>query len=124
MIRFLRMPCGVILSALYFFPAALNAEVFRVVNSNSSGPGSLDQAVSDANSVAGPHQIVFNIPGPGVHKIDLSHAVIPVGFSITIDGYTQPGSRPNKLGVGDDAIILIQLDGGGPTNTQPGRLAI
>ncbi len=35
--------------------------------------------------------------------------------SITIDGYTQPGARPNSLSVGDNAVILIQLDGGGPS---------
>jgi uncharacterized repeat protein (TIGR01451 family) len=38
---------------------------------------------------------------------DLPTIVNPV----TIDGYSQPGSRPNTLAVGDDAILLIELDG-------------
>ena len=28
-----------------------------------------------------------------------------------IDGYSQPGSRPNSLAVGSDAILNIELDG-------------
>ena len=99
---------------LFFFPAALCGAVFTVLNTNSSGPGSLAQAADDANSVPGPNQIVFAIPGSGVHTIDLSNAGIVLGYSITIDGYTQPGASPNTLSVGDNAVILIQLDGGGP----------
>jgi hypothetical protein len=30
---------------------------------------------------------------------------------VTIDGYTQPGSQPNTLAVGDDAVLTIELDG-------------
>jgi hypothetical protein len=31
--------------------------------------------------------------------------------TVTIDGYTQPGSRPNTLIDGDDAVIMIELSG-------------
>ena len=34
----------------------------------------------------------------------ISHATI-------IDGYSQPGASPNTLAQGDNAVILIQLDG-------------
>src|SRR5262249_51464061 len=30
-----------------------------------------------------------------------------------IDGYSQPGSSPNTLATGDNAVILVALDGGG-----------
>jgi hypothetical protein len=59
-----------------------------------------------------------------VHKIDLSQTVISVGHSITIDGYTQPGASPNNLSVGDNAVILIQFDGGGPAVSASGQLSI
>lgn len=115
--------CAIVLGL--FLPAELGASVFTVVNSNSSGPGSLARAAADANaSGGGPHQIVFNIPGAGVHTIDLSNTTIVVGYFITIDGYTQPGASPNTLSVGDNAVILIQLDGGGPAVTSQGHLAI
>jgi len=109
---------------LFFLPGGLVADVFTVLNSDSSGPGSLAQAVHDANSVPGPNQIVFAIPGPGVHTIDLSSTGLALGQSITIDGYTQPGASPNTLSVGDNAVILIQLDGGGPFFSNSGGLGI
>jgi hypothetical protein len=101
---------------LFLLPVVVTAEVFTVVNSNSTGPGSLLQAVEDANTHPGkrPHTVVFDIPGPGVHTIDLNKKGIAIGYSIIIDGYTQPGASPNTLSVGNNAVILIQLDGGGP----------
>ena len=126
MIRFLRARlCAVFTLGLFFLPGVLGAGVFTVVNTNSSGPGSLAQAAEDANASPDElRQIVFAIPGPGVHTIDLSNAVIPLGFSITVDGYTQPGASPNTLSLGDNAVILIQLDGGGSPTTPSGRLGI
>lgn len=97
-----------------FIPAVLFGGVFTVVNTNPTGPGSLAQAVDDANHASGPSLIAFAIPGSGVHKIDLSNTPLQVASQITIDGYTQPGASPNTLDLGDNAVILIQLDGGGP----------
>lgn len=94
---------------------ALQAAIFTVTTVNPTGPGSLSQAISDANGLAGPDQIVFNIPGGGVHEIDLSSIALPViTDTVSIDGYTQPGATPNSLKIGNNAVILIQLDGGGP----------
>jgi hypothetical protein len=126
MIRFLRWQCGSALSGLLLTARILTADVFTVVNTDSSGPGSLAQAVKDANAhwEQGPQTVAFAIPGSGVHKIDLSNTVIPIASFITIDGYTQPGASSNTLTVGDNAVILIQLDGGGPAVTASGQLAI
>lgn len=96
------------------------ASTFVVTNTNSSGPGSLAQAITDANADAAQDTITFNIPGDGVHVIDLSASTLPtIKNPLIIDGYTQPGAHPNTLAVGDDATILIQLDGGGQLNTNP-----
>lgn len=91
--------------------SAMHADTYTVTNTNGSGPGSLDQAIRDSNARAGQDMIVFNIPGPGVRAIDLT--VLPeITDSLILDGYTQPGAHPNTLSVGNDAVILIHLDGG------------
>lgn len=126
-IRFLRTRLSVLLVGSFFLPAVCGAEVFTVVNTDSSGPGSLAQAVHDANSrpIEEVKTIVFDIAGRGtVHTIDLSTTAILLGWNITIDGYTQPGASPNTLSVGDNAVILIQLDGGGPAVSHSGWLGI
>ena len=99
--------------ALCISAASLLAAEFVVTNTNEIGSGSLAEAITNANNTSGRDSIVFNIPGAGVHKIDLSQAALPrVTDPIVIDGYTQPGAKPNTLAVGNNAVILIQLDGG------------
>ncbi|MBA3350849.1 MAG: hypothetical protein H0U23_00175 [Blastocatellia bacterium] len=94
---------------------------FTVTSASSTGPGSLSQAIALANQTAGADRILFNVPGAGVKKIDLSQHPLPaVREAVTIDGYTQPGAKANSLTVGDDAVILIQLDGGGPSGASAG----
>jgi hypothetical protein len=83
---------------------------FVVTNTNSSGPGSLSQAITDANAVPGRDNITFNIPGAGVHVIDASTALPEITDSVIIDGYTQPGAQPNTQTVGDNAVILIEIN--------------
>jgi hypothetical protein len=104
-------------AVLSFFVASAfsvaRADTYVVTNTNVTGPGSLAQAISDSNGRTGPDTIAFNIPGSGVHLIDLSQSSLPeITDSVTVDGYTQPGARPNTLNAGNDAVILIQLDGG------------
>jgi hypothetical protein len=91
------------------------AATFMVTNTNDSGPGSLRQAILDANAAPGTDTIAFNIPGPGVHTISLLSVLPPLtdNAGVEIDGYTQPGSSPNKLAIGDDAVLLIELSGAG-----------
>jgi hypothetical protein len=102
-----------------------SAADFTVTNTNSSGPGSLAQAITDANNLPGADRILFNIAGAGVHKIDVSQTPLPnVLESLTIDGYSQPGAKPNSLAVGDNAIILIQLDAGNATKPGTGLVLL
>jgi hypothetical protein len=114
MMRGLSGPRGQIpFSALFLFAAPLCAATFTVTNTADSGPGTLRQAILDANSNPGMDTIAFAIPGGGVHTILLSSALPAITDSVLIDGYTQPGSSPNTLSTGDNAIILIEIDGAG-----------
>ena len=85
---------------------------FSVANTDDSGAGSLRQAILDANNNAGPQTISFNIPGSGVHTIAPLSALPQVTDSVIIDGYTQPGTSVNTLAQGDEAVLLVELNGG------------
>jgi uncharacterized repeat protein (TIGR01451 family) len=86
------------------------------------------QTASSANG-GGSYEIVFDIPtsDPGYNASNGSFliqplseaapgalndfALPPVNATVTIDGYTQPGASPNTLANGDNAKILIRIDG-------------
>jgi hypothetical protein len=87
---------------------------FTVVNTADAGPGSLRQAILNANAVAGLDTIDFAIPGTGPFTIKPASALPTINGSVVIDGYTQPGSSPNTNGpsLGDNAVILVTIDGG------------
>ncbi len=87
------------------------AATFTVINTNDSGAGSLRQAILDANATMGLDTIAFDIPGTGVHTISPASNLPSVTSPVIIDGYTQPGSSPNTLTVGDDAVLQIEIDG-------------
>jgi CSLREA domain-containing protein len=61
--------------------------------------------------------ISFNIPGTGRQTIRVGStgngALPALTKPVTINGYTQPGSSQNTLAHGDNANILIALDGAG-----------
>ena len=48
---------------------------------------------------------------PAVCTIKPATALPTVADPAIIDGYTQPGSSPNTLATGDDAVLLVELDG-------------
>jgi hypothetical protein len=83
------------------------------------GDCSLRAAIHEANAQPGPNTITFAIPGPGVHTIQLGEALPTVtdeSGGLTIDGYTQPGSSPNTDPLVSDAVIDVEVRGGGHTN--------
>ncbi len=92
------------------------AMTFTVTNTNDSGAGSLRQAVMDSNANPPPQNttnlIQFNITGSGVHTITLASSLPSISQPVIIDGYTQPGASANTLTIGDNAVILIKIDGG------------
>src|SRR5947207_15548138 len=87
----------------------LAAATFTVMNTNDSGPGSLRQAILDANGNPGTDAIAFDIPGPGVHTIQPATPLPTITEAVTIDGYTQPGASPNTQPDGEDAVLLIEI---------------
>ena len=95
-------------------PNAVLPQTFTVTNTNDTGAGSLRQAITDANASTGTTDtIAFNIAGAGVQTITLASALPVIADPVIIDGYTQPGSSANTLAVGNDAVLLIELSGGG-----------
>lgn len=72
----------------------------------------LRAAIEEANAWPGPDTITFNIEGQGPHRISPASAFPPIMEEVAIDGYTQPGARENTDATGDNAIIMIELDGG------------
>ena len=69
------------------------AQIFTVINANDSGAGSLRQAITSANGMAGTDTINFAIPGGANQTINLLSALPNITQAVTIDGTTQnPGS--------------------------------
>lgn len=82
------------------------------VCSSAASGCTLREAINAANANAGEDTINFNIPGPGVHTIQLKSNLPTLNGRVTIDGYSQPGASPNTLAQGNNATLLIELVGG------------
>lgn len=118
-------PVRVVMVALAFIVSTLivprwsYAASMTVTTTNDSGTGSLRQGILDANASLGFDTISFNIPGSGVHTIDLQSVLPPITDPVTIDGYTQPGAQPNTLAQGSNATLRIELNGAGILSFNP-----
>jgi len=88
-----------------------DAAVFTVTSADDSGPGTLRQAIQDANLSPEADSIEFNLPGERVHTVVPFTPLPEITNSVHIDGYTQPGSRANTLETGSDAVLCVRLDG-------------
>jgi hypothetical protein len=80
-----------------------------------AGTGTLRQAIVDVNNdsqdnPASPDVIAFDIPNTGVQTISPITAFTPITNPVVVDGYTQPGAKANSLAVGDNAILLIEIN--------------
>jgi IPT/TIG domain/S-layer homology domain len=117
--RTARISRRVIASAVVSLIAAvpLLADTFTVTNTSDSGAGSLRQAILDANANPGADSITFNITGSGLHTIQPLLSIMFITDPVVIDGFTQAGSSPNTLLVGNDAVYKVEIDGSGLTNT-------
>jgi len=107
-----------------------HAKTFTVTTTSSSGPGSLDQAITNANAnnnTSTIDTVKFNIPTtdpgfglttPGVFTISSLSALAPITEPLTIDGYSQgkattnttaDDAKPNTLALGNNAVLKIEL---------------
>jgi hypothetical protein len=87
-------PRLIFLLVFLFTVVRATANTFVVANVNDSGPGSLRQAITNANAQpngSGPDLISFAILGDGVHTITLTSALPDITEAVLIDGWTQPG---------------------------------
>lgn len=98
-------------SLVAMLPNLGGAATFTVKNTNDSGADSLRQALLAANLAVGADTIDFAIPGPGVHTITLLSTLPQITGQVTIDGYTQPGASANTLAAGDNAVLLVVING-------------
>ncbi|HEY0157375.1 MAG TPA: Calx-beta domain-containing protein [Thermoanaerobaculia bacterium] len=70
----------------------VSAAIFTVSNVNDAGPGSLRQALHDVNAdTYGEDSVIFRIPGPGPHTIQLLSPLPVIRAAVSIDGRSQAG---------------------------------
>ena len=119
------LAASVAVLALVFAAAVpARAAAFVVINTNDSGPGSLRQAILDANanpnSVVEPDSIDFTIPAAncsanGVCTIAPLTPLPDITDPVIIDGYTQAGATPNANSItqGSNTVLKIELNSQG-----------
>jgi len=86
-----------------------------VTNAQNSGPGSLRQAIVDANSSVGLSHIAFSIPGGCPTLIALQSPLPDIESDVLIQGFSQPGSSPNTAAMGSNAVHCVVVYGGNST---------
>jgi hypothetical protein len=80
---------GALACALPGFAGTARAAILTVTNTNDSGPGSLRQAILDANATAAPDEIRFNL---GANKTITPATELPaITTQIDLNGTSQPG---------------------------------
>ena len=91
----------------------LRAATWTVSTTADSGPGSLRQAILDANASPGFDTIQFQIPGDGIQIIALTSPLPALTDPAAINGFTQPGHWDSPI---------IELDGSAAGNNAGLRL--
>jgi len=81
----------------------------HVSNTLNTGDGSLRQAITCANTVAGYDTISFDIPGPGPHTIALANPLPPITEPVIIDGTSEPNFLPST----PNPVVEINGSGAG-----------
>lgn len=107
---------AVLLATAAAMPTMAADTIILVTSTSDIGgscPGSsctLRAAINYANASPTLDQIIgFNIPGACPQTIKLFNDLPTIGDSLSIRGYTQPGSAPNNSTYQDNATICIQL---------------
>ncbi len=102
--------------ALDVVESRLLLSTIMVTSVADNGPGTLRQAIYQANADGGTNTIAFDIPGSGPQVITPVSELPPITSPVIIDGYTQPGSSPNTSTTGDNAVPSVVIDGSAISN--------
>jgi titin len=84
---------------------------FTVTTEADEGPGSLRQAILDANGLAGPDGVHFDLPGEGLRTISPASLLPDVTDPLTIDASTQPGYAGSPRVRLDGVSLTVAADG-------------
>ena len=87
---------------------------FTVTSTGIDGStGTLLWAINQVNADTGPFPdtIDFDISGTGPFTISPTSALPTINNPVVVNGYSQPGSSENTLTQGDNAVIMIALNG-------------
>jgi hypothetical protein len=114
-----RLRMMILVGAATGLAARLCGFTYPVTNTNDAGPGSLRQAILDANATSGADDIAFAIPGDGVQTIVLSSPLPDIVDPVWIDGYSQPGASPNSNPPGQafNTVLKIEVKGTGSVSS-------
>ena len=120
-LRIKNLIISVLCSFVVINAAFAGGSPFVVTNTNDAGPGSLRQAILDANAApnsGGPDLISFAIGGAGPHTIIPASGLPPITDPVVINGFTQPGSSPNTNAIGAlNTGLRIELNGASAGST-------
>ncbi len=89
---------------IFFVTSPARSQTYIVTNSSDSGPGSLRQAITAANSAQGPATIDF---AKGVGTVQLQSALPIISQSVTING----GTGNAVSGSGQERIFFVDAPG-------------
>ena len=101
--------------------ASLREAITSINNqADVSGDVTLNRVGNYATLIGGtPDVINFNILGAGVKTISVTGSALPtITQPVTLNGYTQGAASANTLANGDNAVLLIQLDGTAPVRRE------
>ncbi len=105
----MRRTFSLIVIFLSFFSFSIAQTTFTVTTTAATGPGSLDQAILDANSTGGADMIVFAIAGPPPYVITPAFpGIAAITEDVTIDGYSQPGASSGTMAT---RVIVVSING-------------
>ncbi len=88
-------------------------EAITAANSDSASGGTTGECAAGDHPSSGVarDEIRFAIPGSGPFVIKPQTPLPHVTQPVLIDGYSQPGARPNGRRDGSDAVLMIELRG-------------
>ncbi|MBA3543984.1 MAG: hypothetical protein H0T83_06055, partial [Chthoniobacterales bacterium] len=107
------------------FYAQASAATFTVTNTDDAGAGSLRQAITDANAMAGVDTILFDIPGAGQQTITVPSDLPTITETVTIDGGNS-GDASNRVELTAAGVVGtgLHLSGAGASTSVIRNLVI